>query len=206
MRSLAEIIISMPAVGQQHQHRVLELRRLGLAHVVEGQEQRAGAGHEREHLHEAAEAVDHEAAVEQRLPCRPAARGRATPPEPGRRWRASRSPRPRGRSRAGTRPASAAPWRRSTSTISGSDQARRCDSSFIARLVHRACGAARIAVAGAGPTAGLPPPLWRDAPTRLVAGDELLHRHRRHVEQRRRDRSRTGWSAPPAGANTSTSR
>ena len=53
---------------QQHEHRVLELLRSRLAHVVEGEQQRARAGHEGEHLHEAAEAVDHEAAVEQRLP------------------------------------------------------------------------------------------------------------------------------------------
>ena len=108
--------------GQQHQHRVLELVRPGLAHVVERQEQGTGAGREGQQLHEAGEAVDHEGAVEQHVACRRAGRARATPPDRARRWRASRWPRPRGRSPAGTRPASAAPWRRTTSTISGRDQ------------------------------------------------------------------------------------
>ena len=96
---------------QQHQHRVFEPLRLDLAHVVERQEQRAGGGDQRQRLHEAGEAIDDEAAVEQRLP-------------PGR--HADHQPRRQpqhgdgepadalglaGRSRAGTRRASAAPWR-----------------------------------------------------------------------------------------------
>ncbi len=75
---------------QQHQHRVLELLRARLAHVVERQQQRAGAGHEGQHLHEAGEAVDHEGAVEQRLPARRLIEREPGRQRPGRRWRASR--------------------------------------------------------------------------------------------------------------------
>ena len=64
---------------------------LALAHVVERQQQRDGGADERQHLHEAGEAVDDEGAVEQRLPARRLREHERMPPRPARRWRASRS-------------------------------------------------------------------------------------------------------------------
>ena len=97
---------------QQGEHRILELQRLGLAQVVERQQQGHGGGTEGQHLHEAAEGVDHEGALEQPVRARGLLQRRTTTPTPARRSQASRWSRPRGRSRAGTRRASAAPWRR----------------------------------------------------------------------------------------------
>ncbi len=99
MRSLAEIIISMPAVASSTSTGYSNFSARDLAHVVERQDQRRRRGDEGEHLHEAGEAVDHEGAVEQLVRARRLlqdepgrhARGRATASQPIASASASRS-------------------------------------------------------------------------------------------------------------------
>ena len=162
----------MPSVDEQDQDRDIRTCSLllGVEIVERQQDQRAGRADQRQHLQEAGEVVDHEAAAEgDELAGRQQTDEHAGDDQQQRSravdQRASTARRRRRRP-------SAAPWRRRASTISGSTGSERGECGEIGSLRHPQFSAAR--------------PSSRRRSPGCSSSSSCVDRGRRHVEHRLR--------------------